>query len=171
MGSGRWLAHVEPSHLWMRAGVLLLLLAVWGWRVTANQELRRIDEEAALRTQVLKEIRLARVAAVESQAFLPEPGTGHSAWWRDKIEREVKRAGLTVAKHDARPSAHAIGTFLLERRELVVLGPYDGVVRLVAWTETSTPRLRVQDFELVPAAPGQVRATLILMTPVAEGAR
>lgn len=169
--SGRWLAHVEPSHVWMRVGVVMVLLAVWGWRTLVNHELARVDHEAMLRTQTIKEIRLARVAVLESQAALPEPGAGDSGWWRDRIEREIARCGLTTAKHETRPAEFAVGTFELERRDLVVVGPYDGVVRLIAWIETATPRLRLQDFELVPDGAGQVRATLLVLTPVPEGGK
>lgn len=169
--SGRFLAHVEPSHVWMRVGVVLVLVVVWAWRTLVNQELERLDQEAMLRTQTLKEIRLARVSVVESQAGLPEPGAGETTWWRERIEREVAKAGLAVARHETKLAEFSVGTYELERRELVVVGPYDGLVRLTAWIETSTPRLRLQDFEIVPDGVGQVRATLQILTPVPGGGR
>ena len=166
----RMFAHIEMSHVWMRVGVVLVLFATWWWRSAVNENLRAAERDASARTQALADIKVARAALVESQAGLPDPGTGDAAWWKERLERAAKREGLAVVRHDVRATAHAIGTFKLERRELVVTGTYDAVVRLTSWLESAAPRVRLQDFDLTPES-GMVRASLGLVVPVPEGGR
>ena len=167
----RWWQRTEPSHVAVRVALLVLVLVVWGWRSARNENLRALDRDALARAQALRDIRLSRAVVVESQSLLPEPGTGDSAWWRDRLDRESQRAGVTLNRNDTKPSEWSVGTFRLERRELSGTGTYDAVLKLMLWMETSSPRVRLQDFSLEPGPPGVVRATLAVLGPVPGGAR
>lgn len=161
--------HGERPVVVVRAVFATVFLALWWMMTMRNEGLRATEHEMALRAQYAREIRSLRVALLEAQPSLPEPGRGDPAWWKDRFAKESKK--LTVLRNEVRPGELPMGTFAIQRHDLSVKGEYEAVMRLVAWMETATPRVRIDQFVLEPVPPADVRADFVLLLPVPKGRR